>query len=248
MWDAGANVYWFRLVRGAEGVDWVPRTAGTESGIGRQLTVTDLNADGLADFVVGGMRGAFAVIHERKMVDEATWAAAQPRPYAGGPTGPVRGAAAEFEGEGGRIAGAIEGEAMTVVEATAGKTSTQAMAGFKAGRWSECKQLLWSGAGVGAKLTLEFEAPAAGEYDVALAMTTARDFAMVRVALDDEPAGEAIDLYDRPEVGHTGLVSAGRRRFTAGKHRMTVEITGANAAANRAYLFGLDCLVLKPVR
>src|SRR6202000_3550377 len=37
MWDAGAVVYWFRLVRGREGVDWVPFKADGESGIGRQL-------------------------------------------------------------------------------------------------------------------------------------------------------------------------------------------------------------------
>src|SRR6185436_10750845 len=41
MWDAGAVVYWFRLVRKGKEVDWVPYQADDNSGIGRQLIVTD---------------------------------------------------------------------------------------------------------------------------------------------------------------------------------------------------------------
>ncbi len=58
MWDAGAVVYWFKLVRGDSGVDFIPMKADGEAGIGRQLTVADVNADGLLDIVTGGMKGA----------------------------------------------------------------------------------------------------------------------------------------------------------------------------------------------
>ncbi|MGV3485158.1 MAG: FG-GAP-like repeat-containing protein, partial [Planctomycetaceae bacterium] len=58
MWDAGAVVYWFKLVRQSDGIDWIPYQADSESGIGRQLSVADVNADGKLDFVVGGMKGA----------------------------------------------------------------------------------------------------------------------------------------------------------------------------------------------
>ena len=71
MWDAGAVVYWFRLDRTPEGVDWVPYQADGEAGIGRQLVVADINGDGLPDIATGGMKGAHVLIHEREAVDKA---------------------------------------------------------------------------------------------------------------------------------------------------------------------------------
>lgn len=79
MWDAGPVVYWFRLDRSGDQVNWIPYLADGESGIGRQLTVTDVNDDKLPDIVVGGMAGGHVLIHERKPVDQATWDAAQPK-------------------------------------------------------------------------------------------------------------------------------------------------------------------------
>lgn len=78
MWDAGAVVYWFRLVRTDDGVDWVPYQADGEAGIGRQVTVRDVNGDGLPDIVVGGMKGAHVLIHHRREVDRNEWEQAQP--------------------------------------------------------------------------------------------------------------------------------------------------------------------------
>lgn len=80
MWDAGAVVYWFRLVRGAHGVDWVPYQADSEAGIGRQLNVLDINGDKLPDIVVGGMKGCHVLLHSVEPVDEQRWQAAQPQP------------------------------------------------------------------------------------------------------------------------------------------------------------------------
>ena len=78
MWDAGAVVYWFKLVRGPNGVDWVPFKAADEAGVGRQIGLFDLNQDGLLDITVGGMKGAHALIHQRSKVTETAWLAAQP--------------------------------------------------------------------------------------------------------------------------------------------------------------------------
>ena len=80
MWDAGAVVYWFRCVRHDDGVDWVPYQAASDTGVGRQVIVGDADGDGLPDIVVGGMKGAHLLLHERRRVDEVTWQAAQPRP------------------------------------------------------------------------------------------------------------------------------------------------------------------------
>lgn len=80
MWDAGAVVYWFRLVRTEEGVDWVPFLADGESGIGREICIADVNGDKLPDIVVGGMVGAHVLHHRAMKVSEDEWNAAQPKP------------------------------------------------------------------------------------------------------------------------------------------------------------------------
>lgn len=79
MWDAGAVVYWFRLARGKDGVDWVPHQADGESGIGRQLSVGDVDGDKLPDIVVGGMKGAHVLRHRVAKVDEQEFKANQPK-------------------------------------------------------------------------------------------------------------------------------------------------------------------------
>jgi len=79
MWDAGAVTYWFRLVRGDDGVNWVPYKADGEAGIGRQLGVFDVDQDGAPDFVMGGMKGAHVLFQRREKVDEARWKTAQPK-------------------------------------------------------------------------------------------------------------------------------------------------------------------------
>ena len=65
MWDAGAVVYWFKLVRTKEGVDWVPHKIDGEAGIGRQVSIVDVNGDKLPDIVVGGMVGAHVLMHQK---------------------------------------------------------------------------------------------------------------------------------------------------------------------------------------
>ena len=101
MWDAGAVVYWFRLRRTPEGVDWVPYKADGESGIGRQLVVHDINGDGLPDLAAGGMKGAHVLIHRREAVDKSRWEAAQPKVLHAALTPPVRGAASGVRREDG---------------------------------------------------------------------------------------------------------------------------------------------------
>ncbi|MBI3464325.1 MAG: VCBS repeat-containing protein [Planctomycetes bacterium] len=81
MWDAGAVVYWFKLVRNKDGVDWIPFRADGDSGVGRQVIVGDVNGDGVPDIVAGGMKGVHVLIHRRKQVDEATWRLSLPQPH-----------------------------------------------------------------------------------------------------------------------------------------------------------------------
>lgn len=81
MWDAGAVVYWFKLSRTEDGVDWIPYQADGEAGIGRQLIVADVNGDSLPDFVTGGMKGCHVLRHSKRTVNHQTWLEAQPRPH-----------------------------------------------------------------------------------------------------------------------------------------------------------------------
>ena len=79
MWDTGAVVYWFKLVRGADGIDWIPFQANGDTGIGRQLTIGDLNGDRLPDIVVGGMKGANILLQQRTAVSLEQWKRSLPR-------------------------------------------------------------------------------------------------------------------------------------------------------------------------
>jgi hypothetical protein len=245
LWDAGAVVYWFRLVRTKDGVDWVPHLADGEAGIGRQVIVHDINKDGLPDLASGGMKGAHVLLHRREAVTEAKWKEAQPKvlhekpkPYIYVPPMPVAAAAA-------RVAGAIEAESMKVLEATAGRAAKQSMANFKSGQWSGNEQLFWTGAKPGERLELELSVPQHGTYDVAGVLTKARDYAIVQIQLDGEPLGEAIDLYAAPNVVTTGEVVWGQRKLTAGPHRLSIVIQGSNAAAAKSHMVGLDYVRLK---
>ena len=57
-------LYWFELERTADGVKWIPHLIDDDSGVGRQVTVGDVNADGLMDVVVGNKRGTFVFLQE----------------------------------------------------------------------------------------------------------------------------------------------------------------------------------------
>jgi len=246
MWDAGAVVYWFRLRRTPEGVDWVPYRADGEAGIGRQLVVHDLNQDGLPDLAAGGMKGAHVLIHHRETVDKARWEELQPKVYHATAKPPVRGAPATFDKDTGRVPGAVEGESLAVVRVTSGRTATQKMAAFKADRWSGAEQLVWTGARPGDRLELAFTAPSDATYDVIAAWTMARDYAVVQPALDGQPVGEPLDLYHYPDVVSSGELTIAARKLAAGQHRFAIEIKGANPSALKAYMVGLDYLRLVP--
>jgi hypothetical protein len=240
MWDAGAVVYWFRLVRTPEGVDWIPYQADGDSGIGRQVVVHDVNGDGVPDIVAGGMKGAHVLLHRREPVDDERWRAAQPKPYEGSPAKSPRGERSPIDDKTGRVPGAVEAETLKVLRVSAGRTSAQKMGGFAKDRWSGAEQLFWTGGKPGEKLELELPVSEAGEYDLSLALTMARDYAIVQIHLDDQPLGEPLDLYNYPDVITTGVLELGKHELSAGNHKLTIQIAGANPAAAKAYMVGLD--------
>ncbi len=77
---APAVLYWFQLKRGKDGsVDFVPHRIDDDSGVGTQVTVGDVNGDGLPDVIVGNKKGVFVFLHEKKKVGKAEWEKAQPK-------------------------------------------------------------------------------------------------------------------------------------------------------------------------
>lgn len=78
--NAPAVLYWFRIVRNDDGVDFVPYLIDDDSGIGTQVEVKDVDGNGHPDIVVGNKKGVFVHLHTSKQVDKKTWEAAQPKP------------------------------------------------------------------------------------------------------------------------------------------------------------------------
>ncbi len=242
MWDAGAVVTWFRLNRTEDGVDWVPYTINGETGIGRQLVVTDINLDGHLDVAVGGMKGASVLIHQPQVVDDATWLSHQPKPYVG-PKLPksegaerTRGPKAKLSKANGTAKDAIEGEQLKT-KISGGATSVQTMNGFAADKWSANAQLWWNGAKPGDLLECEIRG-AEGDDQLQIVMTCARDYAIVQLLVDDQPVGAPVDLYDR-QVVTTGVLTWDGLKLN-GPHKLGIQIAGANADAQPAYMVGID--------
>lgn len=57
-------IYWFQLKRENGRVTYTPHLIDNDSGVGTQVTVTDMNGDGKPDVLVGNKRGQFVLIQE----------------------------------------------------------------------------------------------------------------------------------------------------------------------------------------
>ncbi|MFO0939152.1 MAG: PVC-type heme-binding CxxCH protein [Pirellulales bacterium] len=247
MWDAGAVVYWFKLVRGKEGVDFVPYVIDGTTGIGRQLVIADINKDGKPDVATGGMLGSSVLIHQTKAVSQEEFQAAQPKPY----TGPkpkqvsdakrLRGGRNPI-GPDGLVAGAIEAEKLKAT-VTAGTAQPQAMKGFPMDRWSGDSQLWWTAAKPGDKLTLELDVLNEIE-SLQMALTCAQDYGVFEISLDGKALSAPVDLYET-QVVTTGLIEFDTGKVARGKHSLTFEIVGCNPKAVKQYMLGIDYLRFK---
>lgn len=75
-----AVLYWFKLVRGPDhSAEFVPHLIDTNSGVGTEVIVGDVNGDGLPDIVVGNKKGTFVFIQQVKPVSKEEYEAAQPK-------------------------------------------------------------------------------------------------------------------------------------------------------------------------
>ena len=247
LWDAGAVVYWFRLVRSEKGVDWIPYKADGEAGVGRQISIVDINGDKLPDIVVGGMKGAHVLTHRKSKVSEAEYGDAQPKPAENSNKETLRGPVPKFDEKTGRVAGAIEAEDLKVLSTSTGKTVVQDMKSFSKDHWSGSKQLFWTGGKPGERLEMEFAVPESGEFAVMARFTMAADYATVQVELDGKALGDPLDLYNFPDVITSGELTLGKWKFEAGPHQLAIAIVGTNPAAVPAHMVGLDYIRLRAI-
>lgn len=152
----------------------------------------------------------------------------------------LSGPAAPIDEKTGRVAGAQEGETLKVVEKTAGRAVGQPMGNFRGGRWSGADQLWWTGAVVGDRLSVEIEVPFAGVHDVELVLTRARDYGVFQVSIGNQVLDSGLDLFNSAEVITTGVLTYPGVSLEQGVQRLTFEIVGANAAAVKSFMLGLD--------
>jgi hypothetical protein len=138
------------------------------------------------------------------------------------------------------VPGAIEGEGLKIIDKSGGTTEIQNVDTF---RWSNDKQLWWIDAKPGDRLVLEVPVPAAGTYRVLVNLTKARDYAQVRLRLNDQPTDKTFDRY-ATRVAHD-LLDLGSFPLNAGPNQLVVEIVGAHPQAVKRHMFGLDYLKLE---
>jgi hypothetical protein len=141
-----------------------------------------------------------------------------------------------------KVAGAIEGESLRVLHRSGGDARPQDMAGY-GDQWSNDAQLWWTGARPGDQLELALPVEKTGKYKLLAQLTKAEDYGIVQLWLDGEKLGEPIDLYHGWVIA-TDDLDLGTRDLSAGEHKLTVEITGANPKAKKSHMFGLDYVKL----
>ncbi|HTN75697.1 MAG TPA: VCBS repeat-containing protein, partial [Pirellulaceae bacterium] len=145
----------------------------------------------------------------------------------------------------GLVSGALEGEAIKVLEKSGGNAAPQNMSGFKLGRWSGNAHLWWTGGKPNDKLVLAVPVKSAGKYELFVGLGKAIDYGSVRIAVDNATPSEPLDLFNDGVV-NTPPLSLGVHELSAGEHRLTVMIVGANPKAIKNYMFGLDYVILVP--
>jgi putative membrane-bound dehydrogenase-like protein len=160
----------------------------------------------------------------------------------------LSGPASPIDAKTGKVPGAIEGEAMKIVEKTGGTATSQNMGGFQADRWSGNDHLWWTGAKPGDKLSLEVPVEKASTYDVEIVLTRARDYGVAKISIDDKVLDPGLDMFNNPDVITTGVLSFGMNELAAGNHRITFEIVGANPEAVKAYMLAVDYIRLVPTQ
>jgi hypothetical protein len=146
-----------------------------------------------------------------------------------------------------QVAGAIEGERLKILGKTAGRTRTDDASRNDNDRWSDDSMLLWIVPQSSERLDLAIPVPSDGLFDLRIQLTKGQGFGIVQLSLDDKTLGDPIDLYDKMTVT-TGELELGTHELTAGEHKVSIEMKGANPKARGDHMFGLDYIKLDQIK
>lgn len=108
--------------------------------------------------------------------------------------------------------------------------------------WSGGAQLWVHGTKAGDNVVLDFSVPSAGNYNLSTVLTKAADYGIADLSVDGNKLA-SFDGYVAAGVT-TQTVDLGNATLAAGKHQLTIALTGKNAAAI-GYLVGVDLLDLE---
>lgn len=97
---------------------------------------------------------------------------------------------------------------------------------------------------VGTRMTLRFDVPASGAYNVAVRMGVGPSYGIVQPALDGRAVGGAFDGY-APAPGRSDELVLGRVELAEGAHTVTFTVQG-KADASGGLFAGVDYLELEP--
>jgi len=110
-------------------------------------------------------------------------------------------------------------------------------------QWSKGKQILMYASHMGDHMTLEFDVPIAGTWNLDVLLTKAPDFGIYQLSVDGINAGLPFDLFNPAGVSIIRQ-AFGALELTAGKHTITFTLVDKHPNASN-YLIGLDQFILE---
>jgi hypothetical protein len=142
--------------------------------------------------------------------------------------------------------GVIEAEDMKLDSATGGMYHERLRMVEWGDVWSSGCCNWWERPRVGDKATLVLPVKESGKYEVKVQLCKSRDCAIVQMYLDGEKVGDPIDPFS-PRMGATGPISLGAKDLSAGDHKLTIEVTGANEGTRKENQVRMDYVKLEKV-
>ncbi len=140
-----------------------------------------------------------------------------------------------------KVEGAQEGEELEILSKT-GIAEKQ----DGGNRYSEEAHLWWRDAKIGDELVLAFESAGSGPHHVFVVLTEANDYGIHQLAVNGRKIGKTFDLYRSTPWGPTDEIDLGLFDLHEGKNSLSITIVGANEAAIKNYMFGIDYVRVSP--
>lgn len=137
----------------------------------------------------------------------------------------------------------FEGESLKILKRS-GNARPQSLKPWGEGAWSGNAHLWWTDAKPGDVLELALPVATEGVFRIGAGFTKAIDYGVFEFSLDGQNIAGPLDFFNNGVV-HTGtLALGGAMKLAAGEHTLSVKATGANSAALKSYMMGLDYVVL----